>query len=333
MQGSRAPSPPQSWVSAHCISSKAPTPLTCGPAGPGHGAAGRAPQHAPARSAAAPASPAGAAAAGCRLPAAAGTAAPPGTPPGRPGKTPCSSHTGTCWGPGGRRRESEPGRRHTPARFLQSNALHAPNLPCSASPVAGGIPNPPHQYYTHFCTPWGMHTHTGRKMGKSISKGCSGTTAAPPEQSPYLEQSPQGKAAALLHISTPQLLSAHQSPVSVKELLVCPPVGHRGDQRGALAKGSPRVLGKQEAPGRVACGTDPDGFQDPTGSQLLHRSPGVKPGAKKKKKLIPCNSSRCAPRHAGQEGQGLEGGSRAPRCPHCTHTKGSFSSLGLMQRT
>lgn len=170
-------------------------------------------------------------------------------------------------------------------------------------------------------------------MGKSISRGCSGTTAAPPEQSPYLEQSPQGKAAALLHISTPQLLSAHQSPVSVEELLVRPPVRHRGNQGGALAKGSPRVLVKQGVPGGVARGTDPDGLQDPTGSQLLHRSPGVKPGAKEKKKRIPCSSSRCAPRHAGQAGHSLGGGSRAPWCPHRTHTKGSFSSLGLMQRT
>lgn len=171
MQGSRAPSPPQSWVSAHCISSKAPTPLTCGPAGPGHGAAGRAPQHAPARSAAAPASPAGAAAAGCRLPAAAGTAAPPGTPPGRPGKTPCSSHTGTCWGPGGQeegvrtREEAHPGQ--VPPK--QCSACSQP--PLLSFPSGWGNPKSSPPILHPFLHPMGhAHTHW-EKDGKKHQQG------------------------------------------------------------------------------------------------------------------------------------------------------------------
>lgn len=120
----------------------------------------------------------------------------------------------------------------------------------------------------------------GTRNGEKHTQGmCPGDLIA----TPYLQQSLQGKAAALLCIITHQLLPAQQGPVPLKELLVCPPAGvHRGDQRVPQPGGPPWCWGNGGAPGGVTSSTDPDGLQHSASSQLLHCSPGVKAGAEMK---------------------------------------------------
>ena len=124
--------------------------LTSGPTCPGHGAAGRLLRHVPVQSTSVPASPAGASAAGCRLPSAAGTAAPPGKPLGQPGKTPCSSHTGTCWGPACKGGVSPRDKAHPSQTLPKSDAPHATDLliqppwRLSSSPSPSSLISVPH---------------------------------------------------------------------------------------------------------------------------------------------------------------------------------------------
>lgn len=239
--------------------------LTCVPTCPGCDAAGTELQHECGRSGAVPASPAGASAAVCRLHAADCTAAPPGMPPGQHGRTPCSSRSGTCWGPAGNKRgDSEQWLKEVspPSKGCSMTSLLAAE--CQFLSIVHNL----------------LRTHAGKRMGRGMCKGCSrdpkgwgeacmkdagwdpardrencaqrmlrgtrngekhtqGMCPADLIATPYLQQSLQGKAAALLCIIAHQLLPAQQGPVPLKELLVCPPVGaHRGDQ-GVPKPGGP----------------------------------------------------------------------------------------------
>lgn len=83
----------------------------------------------------------------------------------------------------------------------------------------------------------------GTRNGEKHTQGmCPGDLIA----TPYLQQSLQGKAAALLCIIAHQLLPAQQGPVPLKELLVCPPAGaHRGDQGVPQPGGPPWCWGNE----------------------------------------------------------------------------------------
>ena len=119
----------------------------------------------------------------------------------------------------------------------------------------------------------------GTRNGEKHTQGmCPGDLIA----TPYLQQSLQSKAAALLCIITSSSLLSRALYLSKNSWYVHLR-GHIEGIRGCQSQGDPHGAGgTRGAPGGVTSSTDPDGLQHSASSQLLHCSPGVKAGAEMK---------------------------------------------------